>query len=118
MIQLTEKPVCFNDGPSAYWGHLYLGKYANGTISLVAGEDGKIGKLSVNLVDFADDLKPSEFFVKKYSDGTVINWPCFETGLFEIAGEEFVIGPFNSPFQRWRIKDEVWRKILPQIKDE
>lgn len=118
MIQLTEIPVCFDEGNTAYWGHLYLGKYANGAIAIVAGEDGEIGKLSVNLVDFADELKPNEFFVKMYSEGFFMNTPCFDTGLFDVAGPEFALGPHDTPFQKWKIKDAMWRKILMEIKDE
>jgi len=118
MIKLTEKPICFNDGPSAYWGHLYLGQYSNGAIAIVAGDRGQVGKLSVNLVTLADQLAENEFYVKLYGEGLYMNDPCMESGLFEVAGPEFVLGPHDAPFQKWKIKDEVWQKILSEIEDE
>lgn len=109
MIQITDTPVCFEDRGSAYWGHLFAGRYKNGCLAIVAGNEGRIGKLSVNLVELEHTLQPDEFFVKLYGEGLFMNGPCMATGLFEEVGEVFTMGPFDSPFQKWRLKKDIFQ---------
>lgn len=105
MEQLTKEKVNFSRLEVS--GHLYKGWYQYGNIAIVAGEDGRIGKLSVNLTNRLYELAENEFFVKLYGEGKYLNDACFNTGLFEKVGEPFhEPGSFESVrFQKWMLKD-------------
>ena len=109
MRQLTDKEVVFEKLDNLS-GHLYQGFYSNGTIAIVAGDLGRIGKLSVNLVDAAHSLLPNEFFVRidQNSSTKYILSECLSTGLFEIVGRPFDLGSAmpDVKFQRWKLKKE------------
>jgi hypothetical protein len=103
--QLTKEKVYFPALKCS--GHLYQVWYQDGNIAIVAGYRGRIGKFSVNLTNRLDELKENEFFVKLYSEGKMINDPCFETGLFEKAGKPFKNYKndfIDVKYQKWRLK--------------
>lgn len=102
MEKLTKTPIEFKQ--LGCTGHLYKGWYREGNIAITAGELGEIGQLSVNLVDYLDQIGEDEFFVRLYGQGLYMNEDCFRTGLFEKAGPEFTLGDLEAPFQKWRLK--------------
>lgn len=102
MRQLTTEKVYFPDIDKS--GHLYQAYYQDGNIAIVAGYKGMLGKLSINLTEFTPELKEGEFFVKMYSEGLLINDPCFKTDLFEKLGE-----PFSREGDRLEVKFQLWR---------
>lgn len=102
MNQLTKEPIFFKKLNVS--GHLYQAWYQDGNIAIVAGEEGRIGKLSVNLVHLINELNENEFFIKLY--GEYVNDDCFSTGLFEKIGDPFHEGEFEDvKFQKWRLKN-------------
>ena len=105
MIRLTDKPLLFKELNCS--GYLYVGKYGDGSLAIVAGEQGTLGKLSINLGglgNFNDGLKENQFFVKLYSEGEIINPPCLESGLFKIVGEPFKVN--WGTYQKWELKTD------------
>lgn len=104
VLQLTGIPIEFPMLDLS--GHLYRGQYGNGTTAVFAGPEGRIGKLSVNLVEHAEDLGPDEFFVKLYGEGDYVNGPCWLTGLFEQVGDVFTTETSRPGcfYRRWRLK--------------
>ena len=98
LIRLTDKPLLFEVLNCA--GHLYAGEYADGSLAIIVGEGGTIGKLSINL-SRADELTENQFFVKLYSEGEIINPPCLKSGLFKVIGEPFKM--HYGTYQKWEL---------------
>ena len=98
MIQLTDKPLLFEVLNCA--GHLYAGQYSDGTLAIIAGEGGTLGKLSINL-GRADELTENQFFVKLYSEGEIMNPVCLRSGLFKVVGDPFKVN--WGTFQKWEL---------------
>jgi hypothetical protein len=104
MEQLTKEVLYFDELGET--GHIYKAMYNNGAMAIVIGENGYIGKLSVNLIYNVDELGENEFFVKLYGESVYINDACFNSGLFEVVGEPFKIEDAHpmALFQKWRIR--------------
>lgn len=99
MKQLTKEPIYFSKLDES--AHLYQTLYVSSRTAILVGQQGQIGKLSVNMPDLP--CKEGEFFVKLYGEGEYFNDPCFQSGLFERIGEPFTQG-FGT-FEKWRIKE-------------
>jgi len=102
MEQITKEPVSFG---TCGIGHLFKSCYQSGNIVIFAGKAGQIGKLSVCLfgcINIPEKLKENEFFVKLHGTGDVMNGPCMETGLFEVASKSFKV--HFGIYQKWRLK--------------
>lgn len=103
MVCLTSEKIHFEK--LNIWGHIYQAFYRDQNIAIICGEEGRIGNLSVNLVNLNHTLKPDEFFVKLYGSSKYLNDPCFKSGLFEQIGNPFKFeNDFESVwFEKWRL---------------
>lgn len=101
MKKLTDEPLIFEK--LSCFGHLYAGVYDNECLAVFAGEQGTIGKLSVNIPSRANELKKNQFFVKLYGTGEIMNPICLKSGLFRVVGSPFEVG--FGIFQKWELKE-------------